>query len=92
MFGVKPVSRLRLNPNAPGWAHGFFSVAYFMAGRYEDAVRSIERRPLESLSRIGLGLRAAVPGWLHQQLHSLCLRLLNVRAAAVTAVVLGNTT
>ena len=39
---------LRLNPNAPGWAYGFFSYAYFMAGRYDDAVRSIERRPVDS--------------------------------------------
>jgi TolB-like protein/Flp pilus assembly protein TadD len=51
---------LRLNPNAPGWAHGFFGYAYFMAGRYDDAARSIEHRPLESMTRIGLVLRAAV--------------------------------
>jgi TolB-like protein/class 3 adenylate cyclase/cytochrome c-type biogenesis protein CcmH/NrfG len=51
---------LRLNPSAPGWAHGFFGYAYFMAGRYDDAARSIEHRPLESMTRIGLVLRAAV--------------------------------
>ena len=51
---------LRLNPNAMGWAYGFFSYAYFMAGRYDDAVRSIERRPVDSLSRGGLVMRAAI--------------------------------
>jgi tetratricopeptide (TPR) repeat protein len=51
---------LRLNPNAPNWAYGFFSNAYFMVGRYDDAVRSIERRPLDSLGRGSLVLRAAL--------------------------------
>jgi TolB-like protein/cytochrome c-type biogenesis protein CcmH/NrfG len=51
---------LRLNPNAPGWAYGSFSGAYFMAGRYDDAVRSIERRPVDSMGRGGLVFRAAV--------------------------------
>jgi hypothetical protein len=51
---------LRLNPNAAVWAYGPISVAYFMAGRYDDAVHSIERRPLDSLSRTGLVPRPAI--------------------------------
>jgi TolB-like protein/class 3 adenylate cyclase/Flp pilus assembly protein TadD len=50
----------RLNPNAPGWAYGSFSYAYFMAGRYDDAVRSMERRPLDSLDRVAFVMRAAL--------------------------------
>src|SRR3954447_664711 len=50
----------RLNPNAPGWAHGSFSYAYFMAGRYDDAVRSMDRQPLDSLDRGAFVMRAAL--------------------------------
>lgn len=31
-----------------------------MAGRYDDAARSIGRRPFDTLSRVGLVLRAAI--------------------------------
>ena len=51
---------LRLNPNAMGWAYGLFSYGYFMAGRYDDAVRAIEHRPVDSMSRAGLVIRAAI--------------------------------
>ncbi len=60
-LGAEAADRaLRLNPNAPGWAYGFFSGAYFMVGRYDDAVRSIERRPVDAMGRGGLVFRAAI--------------------------------
>src|SRR5215208_5131851 len=34
---------MRLDPNYPMWTSNFFSHAYFMAGRYEDAVKMLER-------------------------------------------------
>jgi tetratricopeptide (TPR) repeat protein len=34
---------IRLNPNYETWATGAFRFAYFMAGRYEDALLVIER-------------------------------------------------
>ncbi|MBY5356223.1 adenylate/guanylate cyclase domain-containing protein [Rhizobium leguminosarum] len=34
---------MRLDPNYPMWASNFFAPAYFMAGRYEDAVTMLER-------------------------------------------------
>ncbi|WP_455874984.1 adenylate/guanylate cyclase domain-containing protein [Rhizobium yanglingense] len=34
---------MRLDPNYPMWTSNFFSPAYFMAGRYEDAVKMLER-------------------------------------------------
>ncbi|TGS55572.1 tetratricopeptide repeat protein, partial [Mesorhizobium sp. M3A.F.Ca.ET.201.01.1.1] len=34
---------LRLDPNYPMWASNFFGPAYFMAGRYEDALKMLER-------------------------------------------------
>ena len=36
---------IRLNPNAPLWAVGTYRVAYFEAGRYEDALYWHEHRP-----------------------------------------------
>ena len=42
------------------WAYGFLSYAYFMAGRYDDALRSVERRPMDSMGRNGLVRRAAI--------------------------------
>ena len=35
---------IRLDPNYPMWATGFYSTAYFMAGRYEDALKMLERK------------------------------------------------
>ncbi|OAV49125.1 adenylate cyclase [Rhizobium sp. WYCCWR10014] len=34
---------MRLDPSYPMWASNFFAPAYFMAGRYEDAVKMLER-------------------------------------------------
>jgi tetratricopeptide (TPR) repeat protein len=34
---------MRLDPNYPVWTSNFFSSAYFMAGRYEDALKMLER-------------------------------------------------
>lgn len=34
---------MRLDPNYPMWASNFFAPAYFMAGRYQDAVTMLER-------------------------------------------------
>jgi TolB-like protein/class 3 adenylate cyclase/Tfp pilus assembly protein PilF len=50
---------IRLNPNYPVWAGNGFRWAYFMAGRYEDALRVLERQPLDNLTRLGWVLRAA---------------------------------
>ena len=38
---------IRLNPNYPLWAGNFYRWAYFMVGRYEDALKVIERQPKE---------------------------------------------
>ncbi|MES0002049.1 adenylate/guanylate cyclase domain-containing protein [Mesorhizobium sp. M0051] len=35
---------IRLDPNYPMWATAFYSTAYFMAGRYEDALKMLERK------------------------------------------------
>ena len=34
---------MRLDPNYPMWTSNFFAPAYFMAGRYEDALKMLER-------------------------------------------------
>ena len=34
---------MRLDPNYPMWASNFFAPAYFMAGRYQDALTMLER-------------------------------------------------
>jgi TolB-like protein/cytochrome c-type biogenesis protein CcmH/NrfG len=41
---------IRLNPSFPTWSVRPFAVAYFMAGRYEDAVGMYNRTSPESLS------------------------------------------
>jgi tetratricopeptide (TPR) repeat protein len=58
---------IRLNPNYPIWAGNHFRFAYFMAGRYEDALAVLERQPLQSLTRLGWVLRAAVYAALGRQ-------------------------
>jgi tetratricopeptide (TPR) repeat protein len=35
---------IRLDPNYPMWATGFYTPAYFMAGRYEDSLKMLERK------------------------------------------------
>ena len=50
--GAEIVDRvIRLNPNYPMWQNGPFSYAYFMAGRYEDAARLLERVPPTNYNR-----------------------------------------
>ena len=46
---------IRLNPNFPVWAANFFRHAYFMAGRYEDALKMLQRQPAENLTKLGRG-------------------------------------
>jgi TolB-like protein/class 3 adenylate cyclase len=49
--GAELVDRaIRLNPEYPMWASGPFSWAYFMAGRYADAARLLERVPPETFN------------------------------------------
>lgn len=42
---------IRLNPDYPMWTNRPFSYAYFMAGRYEEALRMMDRIPRESYSQ-----------------------------------------
>lgn len=51
---------IRLNPNYPVWAGNTLRHAYFAVGRYEDALRIVERQPFETLTRYGLVTRAAI--------------------------------
>ncbi|PAP95466.1 adenylate/guanylate cyclase domain-containing protein [Mesorhizobium wenxiniae] len=42
--GVELIEQvIRLDPNYPLWASGPFSYAYYMAGRYQDALKMLER-------------------------------------------------
>jgi tetratricopeptide (TPR) repeat protein len=50
--GAELVDRaIRLNPKYPMWAAGPFSWAYFMASRYADAARLLERAPPKSFNK-----------------------------------------
>jgi TolB-like protein/DNA-binding winged helix-turn-helix (wHTH) protein/Tfp pilus assembly protein PilF len=51
---------IRLNPNYQPWAANGFRYAYFMAGRYEDALQVLVRQPLENYNRFSWIVRAAV--------------------------------
>ena len=51
---------IRLDPHFPLWAGNTLRHAFFAVGRYEDALRVVERQPFETLSRIGLVTRAAI--------------------------------
>ena len=42
---------IRLNPNYPMWTAGPFSYAYFMVGRYEDALKMLERLTPDNYNR-----------------------------------------
>jgi hypothetical protein len=42
---------IRLDPNYPMWQNGSFSYAYFMAGRYEDVARLLERAPPDKYTK-----------------------------------------
>ena len=50
---------IRLNPDFPVAMSGAFFMAYFMAGRYEDALRIIDRQPIESRTKNSWAIRAA---------------------------------
>ncbi len=50
---------IRLNPNYQPWASSVFSYAYFMVGRYEDALRAMERLAPEHYSKFNWAHRAA---------------------------------
>ena len=48
-----------MNPNYPTAMSGSFYFAYFMAGRYEDALRIIDKQPIENRTRFSWAIRAA---------------------------------
>ena len=50
---------IRLNPNYPMWSNRQFSYAYFMVGRYEDAMNMMDRVPPGSYSQWLQAQRAA---------------------------------
>jgi tetratricopeptide (TPR) repeat protein len=50
---------IRLNPSYAPWAANHFRYAYFMAGRYEDALRVSERQPKENRTQFGSVILAA---------------------------------
>jgi tetratricopeptide (TPR) repeat protein len=49
---------IRLNPNYPMWSANLFSYAYFMAGRYEDALRVMDRMTPDNYLRKTWAMRA----------------------------------
>ena len=58
--GAEVVDRvIRLDPNYPMWENGPFSYAYFMAGRYTDVVRLLERVPTTNYTSARWIFRAA---------------------------------
>jgi TolB-like protein/class 3 adenylate cyclase/Tfp pilus assembly protein PilF len=58
--GAEIVDRvIRLNPNYPMWQNGPFAYAYFMAGRFADAARLLERIPPDSTNMFRLGFHAS---------------------------------
>jgi tetratricopeptide (TPR) repeat protein len=58
--GVEAAERaIRLNPNMPSWALNTYAYTFFMAGRYEDALRFLDRKPRESYRRTNFVFRAA---------------------------------
>ncbi|QRM27739.1 adenylate/guanylate cyclase domain-containing protein [Microvirga sp. VF16] len=50
---------IRLNPSYRPWASGFLRYAYFMAGRYKDALQVMERQMPDNYSRLAWVQRAA---------------------------------
>ncbi|MFO1047258.1 MAG: FlgO family outer membrane protein [Geminicoccaceae bacterium] len=55
---------LRLNPDSPAWALYNFAYAFFMAGRYADALRMFNRMPADTYTANGYVYRAATLGGL----------------------------
>jgi TolB-like protein/class 3 adenylate cyclase/tetratricopeptide (TPR) repeat protein len=50
---------IRLNPNYPTAMGVGFVMAYFMAGRYEDSLRIIDKQPIENRTRYSWAIRAS---------------------------------
>ncbi|MER8402999.1 adenylate/guanylate cyclase domain-containing protein [Mesorhizobium sp. M1348] len=50
---------IRLDPNYPMWATAFYSTAYFMAGRYEDALKMLERKTPDNYGKGGWVVRSS---------------------------------
>ena len=55
---------MRLNPDTPAWALYNFAYAFFMAGRYDDALRMFNRMPADTYTANGYVYRAAALGGL----------------------------
>ena len=63
--GVAAAERaMRLNPDVQPWAVYNFAYAYFMAGRYEDALRQFDRMPRDAYTPSTFVYRAATLGML----------------------------
>ena len=63
--GVEAAERaMRLNPYTPPWAVYNFAYAYFMADRYEDALRQFDRMPADAYTPSAYVYRAAALGGL----------------------------
>ena len=58
---------MRLNPNYSAAAAGFFRLAYLMAGRYEDALRLVEREDPQTRTRGDWVMGAVLYGALGRQ-------------------------
>ena len=57
--GAEMVGRaIRLDPNFPKWATGVFANAYFLAGRYQEALGMLERMATASYTRERWVMRA----------------------------------
>ena len=50
---------IRLNPNYQPWVSNFLRPAYFMAGRYEDALKAMERQMPDNYNKSAWVQRAA---------------------------------
>jgi class 3 adenylate cyclase/TolB-like protein len=65
---------IRLNPNYKPWASGSLRYAYFMAGRYSDALKVMERQSPENYSRNAWVQRAASFALLGQEAEARATR------------------
>jgi TolB-like protein/class 3 adenylate cyclase len=66
--GIEASERaIRLNPNMPAWALGAYRYAFFMGGRYEDALALQERRPKQSYRQNDYVYKAAIFAVLSRQ-------------------------
>jgi TolB-like protein/class 3 adenylate cyclase len=65
---------IRLNPNYKPWASGSLRYAYFMAGRYSDALKVMERQSPDNYSRNAWVQRAASFALLGQEAEARATR------------------